>query len=169
MRRVPLASSSRLSTRYAAKKIDEQHLRGLAGLEVERPDADPEARAVDRLADAGEQREQQRDDAEEQERVAVALERADVAHDDERERRTRRRRAAIHPAWTRARSGSRREIVTKPMPLSSAASGQERGIGVGRERADREVRDDVEADHRRRRTATGRAGRSGWSASCTSR
>ena len=54
MRRLPDASSSRLSTRYAAKKIDEQHLGGLARLEVERAERDPEAGAVDLRADARE-------------------------------------------------------------------------------------------------------------------
>ena len=42
---------------------DEQHLRGLARLEVHRPGAHPEARAVDLAPDSREQRQQQRDHA----------------------------------------------------------------------------------------------------------
>ena len=63
----------------------EQHLGRLAGLEVQRSDPDPEPRAVDGLADARREREHERHDPEEEERVAVALQRADAAHHDERD------------------------------------------------------------------------------------
>ena len=39
-------------------------------------------------------------------------------------------------------------MVTKPMPLSSAAIGSSVAIGARREPPHREVRDEVEAEHR---------------------
>ena len=56
----------------------------LAGLEVDRSDPDPDAAAVDGLADARQQGEQQQADAEHGEGVAVALERAGALHQPER-------------------------------------------------------------------------------------
>ena len=44
------ASSSRLSARYAARNIDDEDLAELRRLERERPDLDPQPRAVDRRA-----------------------------------------------------------------------------------------------------------------------
>ena len=38
--------------------------------------------------------------------------------------------------------------MTKPMPMSSAASGSSVGSALGREAADREVRDDEQPEHR---------------------
>ena len=61
---VPAREQLALVDEVRGEEHHEQHLGGLAGLEVQRADAHPEARAVDLLADAGEQRQQQRDDAE---------------------------------------------------------------------------------------------------------
>ncbi len=94
----------------------------------------------------GSERQQQEAEAEQQARVAIAL-----------SRRTSRTRISVatnaptptatQTAWMRARSRSRREIVTKPMPFSSRDEREQRGVGAARESADREVRDEVEAEH----------------------
>src|SRR5581483_5301288 len=57
----------------------QQDLGRLAGLEVERPEVDPQPGAVDVLADSRDGREEQRGDPEEGERVAVALQVGDPA------------------------------------------------------------------------------------------
>ena len=125
----------------------EQHLGRLAGLEVQRADAHPEPRAVDLLPDAGERRQQQRGDAEEQERVPVALERADVAHDHEREHERGDADRGPHRLHARevaveARDGDEADAVEEERDR------QQRRVGARREAAHREVRDDVEAEHR---------------------
>ena len=57
--------------------------------------------------------------------------------------------------------------MTKPMPFSSAASGSSVASARGREAPDREVRDEVEAEHPREERARGRAAASARSASAT--
>ena len=155
MRRVPAASSSRLSTRYAAKKMTSSTLAASPGWKFTGPSAHPEPGAVDLLPEPGSERQQQRDDADEQERVAVALERADAAHETSVSTNAPMP-TAVHTACTRARSRSRREMITKPMPLSSDRDREQRRVGAGREAAHREVRDDVEPEAPRRGTPRGR-------------
>ena len=124
-----------MSARYGGEEDDEQHLGDLAGLEVERSDRHPQPRAVERAADArAAAGAAGSSDAEQRERVAVALEQARVAHEDRAWRRTRPRRPRPRPAWMRARSRSRREIVTKPMPFSTAASGSSVASAPGAKR-----------------------------------
>ena len=131
----PRAQQLALLHQVRGEEDHEQHLGHLAGLDREAADADPEAGAVDRGAEAGHEREQQRAHAEQQERVLVAARATRALRtNDERERRTRRRPTAIHTAWVGAtwmalcwasRSGCRssRVSITKPMPSSRLASG----------------------------------------------
>ena len=78
------ASSSRLSTRYAAKKMTSSTLAASPGWKFSGPMRDPEPGAVDLLADArGASGRSSAATPRSEERVAVPLERADVAHDHE--------------------------------------------------------------------------------------
>ena len=83
MWRVPGGEQLALVDEVRGEEDDQQHLGRFAGLEVHRTDAHPEPGPVDLLPEPGERRQQQRGDAEQQERVLVPLERADVAHDHE--------------------------------------------------------------------------------------
>ena len=56
---VPAAISSRRSARYPAKKIANDELGELAGLEVDRSEAHPDLGAADRVAEAGHQRQEE--------------------------------------------------------------------------------------------------------------
>ena len=82
MCRVPAASSSRLSTRYAAKNTTSSTLAASPGWKLSGPTRTQRRAPLISWPMPGQRREQQRGDAEQQERVLVALERADVAHDD---------------------------------------------------------------------------------------
>ena len=64
---------------------DEQHLRRLAGLDVSGPMRAHSRAPLISTPTPGTSGSSERDDAEEEERVAVPGERADVAHDDQRE------------------------------------------------------------------------------------
>ena len=152
---------------------DEQHLRRLAGLHGERAEPDPEPGAVELDADARRERQQQRDDAEQQERVAVAGERADVAHDDER--RDERGDADRGPQRLRRCDPlalGHREV--EPGDRDEADAEQRaRRVGAGSRRraaptADREVRDHEQAEDRARGSPRARAGASGASDSASS-
>ena len=137
-----------MSTRYAAKKTTSSTLAISLGWKFTGPMLHPQPRAVDRLPDAG----QRAAAAARRRRAAgtctVALERAHVAHDDQRERRTRD--ADRHPHRLRRA----REVAVEAGDHDEADAVQQRAIGSsvpsarGREAADREVRDDVEAEHR---------------------
>ena len=83
IRWVGIVSSSRLSMKYDAKKIDEQQLGDLDRLELDRGEVHPQARAVDLLADPGQQRRDEEQKGADGEQVAVALEVAAAPHDEE--------------------------------------------------------------------------------------
>ena len=90
----------------AGQEDDEQDLRELARLELDRPDPHPERGAVDRLAEAGQRREGEQDDGGEAEHVLDAVEAPVVAERRGRApRRARPRRRARAPGGRR-RSGS---------------------------------------------------------------
>ncbi len=123
----------------------EQHLGRLAGLEVDRPHPHPQPGAVDLAAETRERRQEQRGDAEQQERVLVPLERADVAHDDERDHERAdadRGPDRLHPGEVAVES--RDDDVADP--VEQERDRQQRRVGAGREPADREVCDHVEAE-----------------------
>ena len=101
-----LAISSRLLGEVAGEEDRQRQLGELAGLEVDRAEADPDAGAADAGADAGHERQHQQADAGEQERPPVAGEVGGALDDDERQRRTRRwRRCSTSSA---GRRGGRR-------------------------------------------------------------
>ena len=68
----------------AGEEDGQQQLGELAGLEVDRPEADPDLRPADPEAEPGHERQQQQDDADEQEAPAVAGEVGRPLDDDER-------------------------------------------------------------------------------------
>ena len=122
-RTLPAASSSRLSARYAAKKMTSSTLAISPGWKFSGPIAHPQTRAVDRAPDSGQQRQQEETHAEQRERVAVAARAGACCARRAASRRTRSRRSRPNPPGSRASSRSSREIVTNPMPFSAAASG----------------------------------------------
>ncbi len=126
---------------------DEQYLRCFPGLEVHRPDPHPEPRSVDLRTDPWERRQQQRGDAEQQERVLVALERAHVAHDDQGEHERGDADGRPHRLHAREIPVESRDGEV-PDAVEQERDRQQRRIGAGREPSDRHVRDHVEAEHR---------------------
>jgi hypothetical protein len=68
----------------AGERDDQQHFRDLTGLEAERSDTDPDPGAVDLLAEARDDRQQEQHDGGEAAGVREALEHAVVAQQDER-------------------------------------------------------------------------------------
>ena len=87
----PCGEQLALVDEVRGEERDEQHLRDLARLEVQRADARPRAAPplIVRPMHGRERQQQRTTMPSSSERVAVALEDADVAHDDQRERRTR--------------------------------------------------------------------------------
>ena len=139
---------------------------------VKPPIADPEAGAVDRRAEAGHEREQQRDHAEQQERVLVAArayrtlrtrnerehERGDADRDPHRLGRRDADRVALRVA---VRVRSRRVSITKPMPSSRLTSGQQRRVGAGRESRTARCAHAEQRDEHARRSASSPGGIAG--------
>ncbi len=132
---------------------DQQDLRGLTRLHGEGTDAGPQAGVVDLDADARYQGQHQCDDAEQQERVLVAGERADVAHERQREdeggdadRRPHRLRRSD------ALRGRNCEVQPRDRHEADAQEGGDEGeqgrVGVGGEPADGDVRDHEEGEDR---------------------
>ena len=79
-----------------AGEEDGQHdLGDLTGLEGERPEPDPDARAVDGAADAGHQRQDQQPEADDRRGEGVAPQHPVVAQDHEHDRGDRRRASAL--------------------------------------------------------------------------
>ena len=68
-----------LLAQVAGEEDDQEDLRDLAGLELERSDVHPEPRPVDVLAEAGQRRQEQEPDRAEPEQVLVVFEHAVVA------------------------------------------------------------------------------------------
>ena len=82
----PCTSTCRVSCRYAARKMMIAILPNSAGWKATGPELDAEVGAVDLLADPGHARQQQQQQADERDRVAVALEHAEVAQQQDRRR-----------------------------------------------------------------------------------
>ena len=76
-----------LLSQVAREEEDQEDLRELAGLELERPDVDPELHAVDSLAEPRNGREQEEEDRRDSEQVAVRLEHAVVVAQRDQRRR----------------------------------------------------------------------------------
>ena len=85
-RRVPWTSTWRVSRRYAARKMTIAILPNSAGWKAIGPELDAEVGAVDLLADPRHARQQQQQQADQRDRVAVALEHAEVAQQQDRRR-----------------------------------------------------------------------------------
>ena len=130
---------------------DEQHLGRLAGLEVERAEVDPQARAVRLVTQARHERQQQRTDPEREEGRSVAAERVDPAYEPEGQ--------AEHtdpdhdPHGLRAgdaRRGRDRQVEARDHHEADAVEqrddGQQGRVRVRGEAADREVRNEEQAD-----------------------
>ena len=130
----------------------EEDLGELAGLEVDRSDAHPDAGAEVLPADAGHEREQQKGEAEEPDGPAVALEVADPANQHERD--DERGDADCHPSRLqlgqvlRLRPGrveADDEHVAEP--VQQPGDRQKRAVGVRREPPDGDVRGELEPQH----------------------
>ena len=74
-----------LPIQIGRQEDDDQDLADLGRLERQPPEMDPQTRAVDRLADPRRDGKQEAADPDETDRVRVALERAMVPHEDERQ------------------------------------------------------------------------------------
>ena len=136
----------------------EQDLGELAGLEADRPDADPDLGAVDGLADAGDEGEEQQADAAHPDRPAVALEVAHPADDEQGD--DEGGDADGDPARLQAGQALRvglglvdadDEHVAEP--VQQAGDRHERAVGVGGEAPDGEVGGQLQARARCRGTA----------------
>ena len=146
---------------------DQQHLGDLARLEAERTERDPEAPAVDGAPDAGRERQEQEQQAEQQGGVPVSLEDSHVAHDDERENEHADGDRDPHRLRARLRRGrAGRSSRTRCRSASRPAASRVR-VGRGREPAHREVRDEVQAEDPRRASRRGRAAAAARSPSAT--
>ena len=90
----------------AGEEDDDADLRELGRLEGERADLDPEVGAVDLLADPRQARRQQQQQADDGDRVAVALEHVVVAQEAGSSAAKRTRPRTNQLAWSRARPSS---------------------------------------------------------------
>ena len=128
-----------LLAQVGGEKDDQEDLRELARLELDRADAHPQPGAVDRRSEAGDARQEQERDRRDPEQVLVVLERAVVAA--EAEQREREEADADHDPETLLE----RVVGAEPVDLGDADRGQharhrqEVRVGVG----DRVPRDDV--------------------------
>ena len=127
---------------------DDRELAELRRLELEGADADAEVGAVDLLADAGHARQQQQRQAGRRDRVAVALEHAEVLEEDDREREEQEPEA--EPARL-----AQRLLLVEPVDHHEPEAGQHRherqqvGIGVGQPDPHHEVGGDADAQEHR--------------------
>ena len=138
MRREPCTSSWRVSRRYAARKMTIAILPNSAGWNETGPIADAQVGAVDLLADHRDARQQEQQQAGGRDRVAVALEHAEVAQ--EHERRREQDQPDDEPLGLLAR-----ERLVDPVDHDEPEAGEHRDereqvrIGVRQRRADHEV------------------------------
>ena len=128
-----------------SQEHDHRDLAELRGLELERADPDPHPRAVDLLADARDDRQQQQPDGDEPQRVGVRREPAVVA--DAHDRRAERHDAHHHPDGL-LRALARVEPVDhgEPDAHEQRGGGEDRGVGARRPPSDHEVAARVAGD-----------------------
>jgi hypothetical protein len=139
-----------LLAQVAREEDDQRELCELTGLELERADVDPEAGAVDRLAEDGRGREREQQERADAEEVLVALEHAVVVAEGEHRPRERADAHDDPEALTE------RVVRVQPVDQRQADRGEERHhrqqvrVGVGHREARDHVRDDVEAEEEER-------------------
>ena len=135
-----------LLAQVAGEEDDQEDLRELARLELERADVDPEARAVDGRAEPGQRRQHEQHDRRDAEEVLVALELPVVVAQQEERRRERPERD--HDPETLAK----RVRGVQPVDLGQADARQQPGhrqqvrIGVRDGQAGDEVGREVERE-----------------------
>ena len=156
----PCVSSSRLSTRYAAKNATSSTLAISLGSNVREPIATHSRSPLIVRPIFGASGRSSAPTPEHRDRVAVALEHAHVAHDDQREHEhadADRDPERLHPRLVRVLGDVEPGDRDEPDAVQQRGERQERGVGVRREPPDREVRDEVEAEHpREQRVEAGR-------------
>jgi hypothetical protein len=143
---VVIMSSSRRSTRYAAKNSASAS-RELAGLEVERTEAHPDLGAVDVAPDPRKERHEEQQQTDQPERPLEALQVAHAAHDDEREHV----RADAHRGPVRLQRGevlveARDEHVADA--VEEHGERQQRAVGTRRKTSRRDMRDEEQHEPR---------------------
>ena len=117
-----------LLAQVAGEEDDQHDLRELAGLELERADCDPEARAVDLVADPGQRGQEEQHDRAEPEEVLVALEPPVVVA--QQEQRGREEADADHDPQPLAERVVRVEPVDLGQPIA-ASSGHRQQVRIG--------------------------------------
>ena len=148
----PLGEHLSLLAQVAGQEDDQHDLRELTGLELDAAEVHPEARAVDRLADHGQRREQEEADRGQPEQVLVALE-PPVVVAQEQERHGEGGDADDDPEAL-----AERVVRVQPVDLGHADRSQERGhrqqVRVGLRDRDRGRRRGRPGRARRRRART---------------
>ena len=128
---------------------DDQDLPDLGRLERQRTDRDPQARAVDRPPDPGDDRQQEQDEPEQPDRVRVR-DRASGGRGSTTSVSTNAiSPTPSHVTCSTARSGLSRQITANPSPDKQRGGRQEHGVGAAGDLAHHEPRrDEARGDQR---------------------
>ena len=150
-RQVRMARSSRFSTRYEAKKMARTILAISPGWKPTPPMLTQILWAVDLAADAGDQRQHQQAQADQRERVAVALEDAGPAHEQQdgheggdADRGPQRLESGQLRVAVRLGQAGHHHVAE---PVEEGGHRQQDRIGVGGQPAHDEVGEEHEAQH----------------------
>ena len=146
---LPARERLALLAQVAREEDDEADLRELARLELDRPEVDPEPRAVDRSPSPGTDGSSSSATAADAEQVAVRLEDAVVVPEPD-QRPAEGRDADQHPhRLSAAVVGVEAVDVMTPNAVSTAVSGSSAPSAYGTVTPHDDVRDDVEAEEER--------------------